>query len=76
MDSWHNSEEVSLFWLGKMQPSPLLGAGAGGTHWPHSSLSNTARWRRASPFAACLGGYLWAHIFPFFPGRFEEMDGE
>lgn len=47
----------------------------GDTPQPHVPLSNKARWQDASPFAACLGGYLWAHIFLFFPGRFEEMDG-
>lgn len=55
---------------GTIQPALRVGD----THQPYISLSSTARWQGASPFAACLGGYLWAHIFLFFPGRFEEMD--
>lgn len=39
----------------------------------HVSLSSPAKWRDTSTYAAHRG-YLWAHVFIFFPGRFEEME--
>lgn len=69
---------VGTLWVKYLDSAPDRGGAAvgvlGGRYSAaRVSLSSPAKWQGTRTYAAHQG-YLWAHVFIFFPGRFEEME--